>query len=88
VGRRGDSLEVGIDGGVPAGAIPGFGVLLMGPDDRAIGVLVYDGAPILGAPSLGAVTVGAVRIPLIGLTIDSARVTDSRCPVFPDSLLP
>ena len=86
VGRRGDSLEVGIDGGVPAGTHPGFGVLLM-THDKASGVLVYDGTPILGATSLGAVTVGAVRIPLLGLSVDSGRVEDPRCPFFPDSLL-
>ena len=87
VGRRGDSLEVGIDGGIPQGMTPGFGVLLMGPDGKARGVLVYDGAPILNAPSLGAVTVGAARVPLLGITVDSGRVEDPRCPFFPDSLL-
>ncbi|HET7042016.1 MAG TPA: hypothetical protein VFI13_08345 [Gemmatimonadales bacterium] len=87
VGRRGDSLEVGIDGPVPAGHTPGFGVLLMGADGKARGVLVYDGTPILNAPSLGAVTVGAARVPLLGLTVEAGRVEDARCPFFPDSLL-
>lgn len=86
VGRRGDSLEVGIDGGIPAGMKPGFGVLLM-TQGHARGVLVFDGTPILGATSLGAVTVGAYRVPLLGLTVDSGRVEDPRCPFFPDSLL-
>ena len=87
VGRRGDSLEVGIDGGIPAGSHPGFGVLAVAPSGRAIGVLVYDGTPILAAPHLGAVTVGDSRVPLIGVTIDSGRVQDPLCPFFPDSVL-
>jgi hypothetical protein len=87
VGRRGDSVEVGIDGVVPPGMVPGFGVLIVGRDTKARGVLVYDGTPVLGAQSLGAVTVGAYRVPLLGLTVDSGRVEDARCPFFPDSLL-
>lgn len=86
VGRRGDSLEIGIDGAIPTGMQPGFGVLLM-TNGKARGVLVFDGTPILNAPSLGAVTVGAARVPLLGLTVDSGRVEDPRCPFFPDSLL-
>lgn len=87
VGRRGDSLEIGIDGGIPAGMVPGFGVLLVSRSAKAQGVLVFDGTPILNAPSLGAVTVGALRVPLLGLMVDSGRVEDPRCPFFPDSLL-
>ena len=87
VGRRGDSLEIGIDGGVPAGMVPGFGVLLVTRSSKAKGVLVFDGTPILNAPHLGAVTVGAFRVPLLGLAVDSGRVEDPRCPFFPDSLL-
>lgn len=87
VGRRGDSLEIGIDGGIPAGMVPGFGVLVVSRASRAHGLLVFDGTPILNAPHLGAVTVGALRIPLLGLMVDSSRIEDPRCPFFPDSLL-
>lgn len=87
VGRAGDSLEVGIEGGVPARSHPGFGVLLTDPRGNALGVLVYDGTPVLGAPVIGSVTVGSVRVPLLGLTLDPARVQDPRCPFFPDSTL-
>lgn len=87
IGRRGDSLEVGVDGGIPKGMVPGFGVLLVSRTSQARGVLIYDGTPILNAPSLGAVTVGAFRVPLLGLMVDSGRVEDPRCPFFPDSLL-
>lgn len=87
VGRAGDSLEVGIEGGIPAEVHPGFGVLLTDLKGNALGVLVYDGTPVLGAPVIGSVTVGPARIPLHGLTLDPARVQDPSCPFFPDSLL-
>ena len=86
-GRSGDSLEVGIEGGVPAEMHPGFGVLLTDRAGKALGVLVYDGTPILGAPVIGSVTVGPLRVPLLGLALDPARVEDPRCPFFPDSTL-
>lgn len=87
VGRRGDSLEVGIDGGVPAGTNIGFGVLMTDRAGTVRGVLVYDGLPVGGVPVLGNLTVGAARVPLLGIAIDSARVEDPRCPFFPDSVL-
>lgn len=87
VGRAGDSLEVGIEGGVPADMHPGFGVLLTDTRGNALGVLVYDGTPVLGAPVIGSVTVGPVRVPLLGLALDPARVQDPKCPFFPDSTL-
>ena len=87
VGRAGDSLEVGVEGGVPADMHPGFGVLLTDRTGNALGVLVYDGAPVIGAPVIGSVTVGPVRVPLLGLALDPARVQDPSCPFFPDSTL-
>jgi|SRR5688572_17779322 len=87
LGRRGDSLEVGVDGGVPAGNNVGFGVLMTDRAGAVRGVLVYDGLPVGGAPVLGNLTVGAVRVPLLGIALDSARVEDPRCPFFPDSVL-
>lgn len=87
VGRAGDSLEIGIEGGVPADMHPGFGVLLTDRAGNALGVLVYDGAPVSGAPVIGSVTVGPVRAPLLGLALDPARVEDPSCPFFPDSTL-
>jgi hypothetical protein len=87
VGRRGDSLEVGIEGALPATAHPGFGVLVT--DTKAVvrGVLVFDGAPVLNAPVLGEVTTGPTRVPLIGITLDPTRVENPGCPFFPDSTL-
>ena len=87
LGRRGDSLEIGVDGGVPAGSHVGFGVLMTDPAGGVRGVLVFDGIPVGGAPVLGNLTVGATRVPLIGIALDSARVEDPRCPFFPDSVL-
>lgn len=85
VGRRGDSLEVGIEGGIPATVHPGFGVLIADTKGTVLGVLVFDGTPLLGAPVLGNVTVGPTRIPLLAISLDPARVQDPRCPFFPDS---
>ena len=48
LGRRGDSLEVGVDGGVPPGSNVGFGVLVADPSGVVRGVLVYDGVPVGG----------------------------------------
>jgi hypothetical protein len=87
VGRNGDSLEVGVEGGIPENARVGFGVLLTDPVGSVRGVLVYDGLPVLGAPRIGTVTVGPTRVPLLGLAIDPARFEDPRCPFFPDSIL-
>ena len=87
VGRRGDSLEVGIEGGLPRSAHPGFGVLMTDTRGSVLGILVFDGSPIHGAPLLGYVTAGPVRVPLLGITLDPSRVQDPRCPFFPDSTL-
>lgn len=88
LGRRGDSLEVGVDGGVPTGSNVGFGVLMTDLSGVVRGVLVYDGVPVGGVPALGHLTVGAARVPLFGIALDLARVEDPRCPFFPDSVLP
>lgn len=87
VGRRGDSLEVGIEGALPATAHPGFGILVTDTKGGVRGVLVFDGTPVLGAPLLGEVTTGPVRVPLIGITLEPTRVENPGCPFFPDSTL-
>ena len=87
LGRNGDSLEVGVDGGIPENAKVGFGVLLTDPVGTVRGLLIYDGLPVLGAPSIGTVTVGPSRVPLLGIAVDPARFEDPRCPFFPDSIL-
>jgi hypothetical protein len=87
LGRNGDSLEVGVEGGIPEGAKVGFGVLLTDPTQRIRGLFIFDGLPVLGAPSIGSVTVGPTRVPLLGVSLDPARFEDPRCPFFPDSVL-
>ncbi len=88
VGRTDSGWGVGVEGALPAPLRPGFGVLVLGPEGGARGVLLYDGSPIAQAPVLGAVTVGPITVPLLGIQLDPARYEDPRCPVFPDSVLP
>lgn len=78
---------IGIEGTLPPGAKPGFGVLVLDPSERARGVVVYEGLPVEGAPHIGSVSFGTVRVPLIGIQVDPARFEDPRCPFFPDSVL-
>ena len=86
VGRTDSSLVVGVEGAVPA-TRPGFGVLIVGSDDRVRGVLLYEGERIEGAPELGSVQVADTTVPLLGLTADPARYETANCPLFPDSLI-
>ena len=87
LGRNGDSLEVGVEGGIPEHTQVGYGVLVTDPVGSVRGLLVFDGLPVLGAPRIGSVTVGPTRVPLLGISIDPSRVEDARCPFFPDSIL-
>jgi len=87
IGRSGDSLEVGVDGGIPQNMKVGFGVLVTDTRQSVRGVFIFDGLPVSGAPVLGNLTVGPSRVPLLGLAVDPARFEDPRCPFFPDSLL-
>ena len=87
VGRTDSLLVVGVEGTPPAGVTPGFGVLVTDPQERVMGVMLFEGTPIPGAPTLGSVSLGAGSIPLIGIQVDQARITDPNCPaLFPDSL--
>lgn len=87
VGRTDTSWVVGVEGTLPAGITPGFGVLILDPSGGARGVLVYEGSPIAQAPVLGSVTVEAATVPLLGIQVDAGKYEDPRCPVFPDSVL-
>ena len=87
VGRTDSAWIIGVEGTVPAGVTPGFGVLVLGTGGAARGVLVYQGNPVSGAPLLGQVTIGAATVPLIGIRLDPAKYEDAHCPVFPDSVL-
>lgn len=87
VGRSDSArLVIGVEGTLPATPVPGYGVLVVGSDGAARGVLLYEGAVIQGAPELGLVDAGGRTLPLIGLRTDLAPFEDARCPIFPDSL--
>lgn len=87
VGRTDSAWVVGVEGAIPAGFTPGFGVLVLATSATAHGVMLYQGSPITGAPLLGQVTIGAATVPLIGIRVDPAKYEDPRCPAFPDSIL-
>lgn len=77
---------VGAEGEVPAGAHPGYGVLVV-HGGVAQGVLVFEGQVIPGAAVIGTVAVGSASVPLLGTRVDPREIADSACPAFPDSAL-
>lgn len=87
VGRTDSAWVIGVEGALPPGNAPGFGVLIMSPTGMAQGVLVYDGSPIAQAPVLGSVTIDSVTVPLLGIQVAPGAYADPKCPVFPDSVL-
>jgi hypothetical protein len=70
----------------PAAGVPGFGVLVVGADGVARGVMVFSGRPVRGAPIIGRVRAGALDVPLLGLQTDVGGLENPACPFFPDSL--
>jgi len=87
VGRSDSLWIVGVDGPLPAGIKPGFGVLVLDPKGSARGVMLFEGSTVEGAPVLGNVSVGSASLPLIGIQVDPSKIEDPRCPFFPDSAL-
>lgn len=86
-GHTDSGWVIGIEGALPAGAAPTYGVLVQDPSARARGVLLYEGGVIQGAPQIGTVAFGAKMIPLIGIEVDLAQFEAPQCPLFPDSTL-
>ncbi len=86
VGRTDSLLVIGIDA-PPPNAQPGFGVLVVDPQERARGVMIYQGPPVEGAPLIGHVSLGSTTIPLTGIQLDPAAIEDPNCQFFPDSAL-
>jgi hypothetical protein len=79
---------IGVEGSPPEGVRLGFGVLVVDPQDRIMGMALYEGNPIPGAPRLGEVSIGGTSIPLIGVQVDPAKISDPNCPsLFPDSII-
>jgi hypothetical protein len=88
IAGRADSLWViGVNGTLPPKVTPGFGVLVLDPAEKPLGVLLYEGGIIEGAPHIGTVTAGALVVPLIGIRVDPERIQEPRCPLFPDSIV-
>ncbi len=87
VGRSDSLIIVGVEGTLPAGVRPGFGVLIVDQSGGARGVMLYEGAAVENAPHLGTVSFGTTSIPLLGIQLDPARIEDPRCPLFPDSII-
>jgi hypothetical protein len=85
-GRADSQWVIGVNGTLPTGITPGYGVLTLDLQEKPLGVLLYEGAPIDGAPVLGTVTLGALVVPLIGIRVDPQRIQEPGCPLFPDSL--
>jgi hypothetical protein len=85
-GRVDSQWVIGVNGTLPANASPTFGVLILDPSGKTLGVLLYEASEVEGAPHIGSVTAGAFSIPLIGIQLDPERIQDARCPLFPDSL--
>jgi hypothetical protein len=77
---------VSVEGQLPNGVIPKFGVLVVGKDGTSRGVMLYDLAPVAGAPPIGSVTAGSLTLPLLGLQTNVTGLEDRACPFFPDSL--
>jgi hypothetical protein len=87
VGRADSLWIIGVEGSLPPNVKPGYGVLVLDPDGKARGVVLYEGTPVEGAPELGRVSVGDITVPLIGIQLDPAKIEDPRCPLFPDSVI-
>jgi len=86
VGKADTMLVVGVQGTLPATPLVGFGVLVLNPQDKVLGVLLYEGQVIKEAPLLGSVNAGGRDVPLIGIRLDLAQFEKPSCPIFPDSL--
>ena len=78
---------IGVQGQLPPNVKPGFGVLVLDQNERARGVMLYEGTPVEGAPEIGTVSVGDATVPLIGIQLDPAKIEDPSCPLFPDSVI-
>jgi hypothetical protein len=62
-------------------------VLILDTQGKARGVLLYEGAPVENAPEIGTVSIDNATVPLLGIRVDAAKFEDSRCPLFPDSVI-
>jgi hypothetical protein len=80
--RDSTGLAFTVEGKIPAGALPGYGVLLVDATTRPLGILLFDGRAVPGAKMLGTVTVRDSALPLLGIRINLAEFQDPKCPLF------
>ncbi len=64
----------------------GYGVLVIDDDNRALGVLAFNGRAVPGAMHLGELAIADTVVPLLGVRLDAKALRDPTCPIFPDSL--
>ena len=87
ISRSADSSWiVQVEGTLPPQVKPGFGVLIVGTNGVASGVMLYTGPPVRRAPVVGSVTTDTLTLPLLGLQTNVSGLEDPACPFFPDSL--
>ena len=87
VGRADSLWIIGVQGQLPPNVKPGFGVLVLDQNEKARGVMLYEGRPVEGAPEVGRVSAGEATVPLIAIQLDPAKIEDPSCPLFPDSVI-
>ncbi len=74
-----------VEGRIPVGALPGYGVILVDPRSKPLGILLFDGVAVTNAHLLGTVTVRDSALPLIGIRIDLKGYEDPKCPLFAEA---
>lgn len=75
-----------VEGTLPPTMVKGFGVLVVGTNGVASGVMLYTGPPVGRAPIVGSVTSDSLTFPLLALQTNVSGLEDPACPFFPDSL--
>ena len=80
------SWIVSVEGALPPSMVKGFGVLVVGTNGLASGVMLYTGPPVGRAPVIGSVTTDSLTFPLLALQTNVSGLEDPACPFFPDSL--
>lgn len=80
--RDSTGITFSIEGMIPSGALPGYGVLLVDRQTRPLGILLFDGRAVPNARQLGTVTVRDSALPLLGIRIDLKGFEDPKCPLF------
>lgn len=80
--RDSTGLAFSIEGKIPTGALPGYGVLLVDVATKPLGILLFDGRAVPNARLLGTVSVRDSALPLLGIRINLAGFEDPKCPLF------